>query len=552
MQRRLEAAPWNPRIVSLSPSGPRGRHTVGRGNGRRATNGGSALRRILIVDDDVDVGDSISELLVDEGYEVSVSRDGEQALEQLRRSPADLVIFDLRMPVMDGWEFRTLQRADPILSRIPVIAISADASAKASAIHADRYIRKPFTNDELLLAVERLLLDQERQRLTERVRGAERMALLATMAAGVGHEINNPLTYVLMGVDILAVRLAQLNDEVAEGSAPVLADAASLLKDVRTGAEKIRDVVGMLRSLSRPAAADQGTVDLARAIDTSLAIASHELRHRARVCKVVDAIPPLRGDENRLGQVFVNLLINAAQSIPAGQIESNEVTVRARLEGDRVIVEIRDTGCGINPELHQKIFEPFFTTKDLASGTGLGLPICRNIVHEHGGSIELESAPGQGTLFRVILPYRATPAVGSPVRQAEIAAWSHPIRVLVIDDDALVLDVVKLVLAEEFEVTTALSARDALDRLRRPHSFEVVLCDLMMPEMTGMAFHEALARMDAALAERVVFMTGGAFAPEAQEFLRRVPAPCIDKPFSGAAVREAVRQAARRNQPPLA
>jgi signal transduction histidine kinase len=513
------------------------------GDAQSATADAPATRRILLVDDDPEIRESLSSLLTDEGYEVSTSHDGRQALTLLRSNPADLIILDLRMPVMDGWQFRTLQRADPQLAEIPVLAVSADGSAQAAAIHAEHYLRKPFKADELLLAVERILLGRERRQLSVRLRHAERIALLGTIAASVGHEINNPLTYVLGNLDALRAALTGLPSEAA-----TLLDARSLLADVTAGAERIREVVASLRWLSRPRTDSHRAVDLARVLETSMAIALTEVRHRARLDKRVGPLPLIPGDEARLGQVFVNLLVNAAQAIPAGSIDLNRITVTAEVRGPFVAVEVADTGAGITPELRARVFEPFFTTKDAASGTGLGLAISQNIVQEHGGRIELESTPGRGSLFRVLLPLTA-PALPSPMPDVPAAPAAEPVaplRVLVIDDDDLVLTTIQRMLRGDHLATAVPTAVQALDLLRAGRRFDVVLCDLMMPQMTGMAFHREVEALDPSLAPGIVYMTGGAFAPEAREFLNRIgPAACLEKPFTPEALRSALAAAAR-------
>jgi CheY-like chemotaxis protein len=289
-------------------------------------------------------------------------------------------------------------------------------------------------------------------------------------------------------------------------------------------------------------------VDLARVLETSMAIALTEVRHRARLDKRVGPLPLIPGDEARLGQVFVNLLVNAAQAIPAGSIDLNRITVTAEVRGPFVAVEVADTGAGITPELRARVFEPFFTTKDAASGTGLGLAISQNIVQEHGGRIELESTPGRGSLFRVLLPLTA-PALPSPMPDVPAAPAAEPVaplRVLVIDDDDLVLTTIQRMLRGDHLATAVPTAVQALDLLRAGRRFDVVLCDLMMPQMTGMAFHREVEALDPSLAPGIVYMTGGAFAPEAREFLNRIgPAACLEKPFTPEALRSALVAAAR-------
>jgi signal transduction histidine kinase len=507
--------------------------------------GKDSVKRILIVDDDAATRETLSDALADHGYQVATSGDGRAALDELRSHRADLIILDLMMPVMNGWQFRNAQRADPDLRDIPVIAISADGSEQAAAVHADQYLRKPFREEELLLSVERTLLARERQMLSERLRQAERTALLGTVAAGVGHDINNPLTYIVGNLQVLAVDLpALIADGPRADREALLARAQGLVADIVTGADRIAEVVRSLRWLSRPHEADHRPVDLLRIVESSIAIALNEIRHRARLETELQAVPPIRGDGARLGQVFVNLLVNAAQSIPAGAADANRIRVATSVRGDEVAVEVTDTGSGIRPELHQKIFEPFFTTKDPSTGTGLGLAISRNIVREHGGRIELQTAPGRGTVFRVLLPLAPREPVDPPAPAAlaaEVAPAAGKTRVLVIDDDPLVLKAVARILEAGSAVVSAATALDALCRLQQDRSFDAILCDLMMPELTGMEFHARVEALDPAVARRIVFMTGGAFAPEAREFLLRSRAVCLDKPFVPSGLRAALR-----------
>jgi CheY-like chemotaxis protein len=261
-------------------------------------------------------------------------------------------------------------------------------------------------------------------------------------------------------------------------------------------------------------------------------MAWNEIRHRARLVKAYGPVPPVEGSESRLGQVVLNLLVNAAHAITEGSAEQNEIRVTTSTDAEgRAVLEVRDTGGGIAPGARQRIFDPFFTTKEIGVGTGLGLSICHGIVSAMGGTIAVDSQPGAGSLFRVVLP----PASAAPPASrfaAPAAAPPRRCRILVVDDEPLIAAMLRRTLAPDHEVVAAESGREALHRLVDDRErFDLVLCDLMMPEMTGMEVHAALARSAPDEAERLVFVTGGAFTPRAQAFLAGVPNRCIDKPI---------------------
>jgi CheY-like chemotaxis protein len=287
-----------------------------------------------------------------------------------------------------------------------------------------------------------------------------------------------------------------------------------------------------LTLFSAPELGDSGTACLERVLASATRMASHELRHRARlVCDYAD-LPWVQGSDARLGQVFLNLLINAAHAIPEGRLQEHEVRVVARMrEPGLVMVEVRDTGAGMAPDMVERIFDPFFTTKPHNLGTGLGLAICHRIVQGVGGRIEVESELGRGSVFRVLL--RTGDPVEPPVRPLEPPSRPAPgrARILVVDDDATVLSSTALLLEDDNEVEIMTNARAALRRLQAGERFDVVLCDVMMPDMTGMEFHARLSEVLPELAEQVIFITGGAVTRTARDFLAQVPNARLDKPF---------------------
>jgi signal transduction histidine kinase len=520
--------------------------------GRRPRGPQTARERILLVEDDHSIREALRGILEEEGYAVTTAENGRQALEQLGAGGApDLIVLDLRMPIMDGWEFRTVQKSDPRLARIPVLAVSADGSAKAAAIDAEAYLRKPLSTDALLGAISRILGDVERRQLLGRLEEAERFAALGRLAASVGHEINNPLAYVAMNVEQAMSELDRFFAKDAIGRAgdlpaspsllpSLLTSLPTLLHECRVGLDRIRDVVRDLQRLSRRSEVRRESFSLNDLLDESLAIARNQVEHRAHVRKRYGEVPPVYGDRSALGQVLLNLILNAAQALPEGRAETNQVALTTSLRDGQVCLEVADTGAGIPPQILPHIFDPFYTTKPIGEGTGLGLAVSCRIVADHGGQIDVESELGRGSLFRVLLPVAPAPAA-EPLLVTGDDPDLTPVRarILVIDDLPAFGRTIARALVEH-DVTVVDRAQEAFARLAVDDRFDVILCDVQMPELGARGVHDRLAAEWPQLCARLIYMTGGAFTPESREFLEQTPQTILTKPFSIDELRAAI------------
>jgi len=376
-----------------------------------------------------------------------------------------------------------------------------------------------------------------RKELTARAMEMDRMISVGTLAAGVGHEINTPLAYVITNLDYA---LRELADETTTPAR--VQEIRKALSDAREGAERVREIVRDLRTFSSTQTKETVRFELAPVLVSSIQMAFNEIRHRARLVRDFRSVTMIAGSPSRLGQVFLNLLINAAHAIPEGCADKHTIRVRAATEGKEVRIEVSDTGSGIEPEHLSRLFDPFFTTKSVGHGTGLGLFVCQRIVREHSGRIEVQSTPGVGTTFSVILPVQADDR--QPVRPAQGPVLSAPrrARVLVVDDEPLMARGLARILGREHDVSTLTSAREALKCLMETDSFDVVLCDLMMPEMTGVDLHRELERSKPEIARRVLFFTGGAFTPATHAFVKRMADRCLEKPLDVSEVRRKLAQ----------
>ena len=380
----------------------------------------------------------------------------------------------------------------------------------------------------------------EREQLLDRMQLSDRLASIGILAAGVAHEINNPLGYAVLCVDQAAERVSR----AASGDLAGLDAAGVALHEALDGLSRVRGIVRDLTTFAAPPDPVGALTEVGPVLQAALNIAGNEIRQKARLRVDVAEVQPVRGCPARLGQVVLNLLFNAAQSITEGASEQNEIRVSLRPHGKaRVELVVSDTGCGLTAEARRHMFEPFFTTKPIGRNLGLGLAISHRLVSEMGGELTAESNPGAGTTFRIVLPAADGPSqITPPVEPQAAPPVSRRMRVLVIDDEPLICKAVESLLRPEHDVAVATSAEAAVD-LACEQTFDLILCDLLMPGMTGMDLYDELARRAPSRLQALVFMTGGTSVPRAFEFLRRTGVRCLEKPFGAAELRALVRPA---------
>ncbi|NTV12320.1 MAG: response regulator [Desulfobulbaceae bacterium] len=414
--------------------------------------------KILLVDDEEANLQLLTQWLVVSGYDIAYALNGAEAVRQVGENRPDLIILDIMMPVMDGYEACRILKEDPETEKIPIIIVTAlhdrEARLKGLSVSANDFLSKPVDQAELIIRVRNLLkikafedvirnhnevLEQQVRERTADLESAynnlkssqdqllqqEKMATIGVLMAGIAHEINNPVGFVTSNLGSLkkyGERLAAFisaQDEAikAGGATPVveeqlstlrsklkidhiLKDLPELLEESAEGTERIKKIVLDLKCFSRKDTDQMASADINQCLESSLGIVHNELKYKAAVVCDYGKLSPTFCNAQQLGQVFINLLINAGHAIDT----KGKITVSTRQENGWIFVSISDTGCGIPEEIRQKIFDPFFTTKEVGKGTGLGLAICQDIINKHGGKLELASEIGRGTTFSVSIP----------------------------------------------------------------------------------------------------------------------------------------------------
>jgi signal transduction histidine kinase len=509
-----------------------------------------ATARILIVDDEAANVRLLERLLAREGYPtVRSTTDARAALPLYTEFQPDLILLDLAMPHMDG--FGVLAQITPLIPSgtfVPILVLTADVTVetKRRALEggAKDFLTKPFDHVEVLLRVRNLLetrflhrelarhtesLEQTVRERTQQLLQAEKLATMGELLAGVAHELNNPLTVV--------IGQAHLLYEATAGS-PVGPRA----QKIHAAADRCVRIVRNFLALARRHTPERGEVRLNAVVQDAVELLAYELRTggvEVVLCLAED-LPVLWGDAQRLHQVLVNLIVNADHAMRRTP-EPRRITLTTRVERDRVHLEVADTGPGIPAEIRSRIFEPFFTTKPSGQGTGLGLALCHGIIADHGGTMTVASAPGQGAAFLIDLPV-VSPPVGARPAPAEALPAVAGKTILILDDEPEVA----ATLAEALEaaghrVEVAANGAVALDMLEL-RSYDLILSDTKMPELDGIGFYRALERRFPALRQRLIFVTGDVLDQEKRTFLAETGAPCLAKPFDLGEVRRLVHR----------
>lgn len=372
--------------------------------------------------------------------------------------------------------------------------------------------------------------ESNQERLSQQVALADRLTSLGTLVSGVAHEINNPLSVIVANATFVVEELEKRTSTQKD-----LREVLESMQDVQYAAERVRRIVSDLKFFSQPQTENIKPMKVNDVLEWAIRVTSNQIRHCCTLSKSFKADQFIKGSELKLGQVFVNLIVNATQAMETGN-PNNQMIISTYDANDDVIIEIQDTGCGIGPETIKRIFDPFFTTKPAGIGTGLGLSISRGIINSLGGTIKVESYVGKGTTFKIRLPSSTESRQSAYLGQNNSIAIRRS-KILVVDDEPLLLKLIQRTLFDEHEVVVKESSLEALQYIRSNPDLDMILCDLMMPDMTGAELFDKVCDFQPDLARKFAFMTGGAFTASVNNFLENTTQKCLDKPFTPGSLR---------------
>jgi signal transduction histidine kinase len=511
-------------------------HRAARGSASRGHGEQADPIAVLLVEDNPRDATLCCALLEDargsEPLEITIAATLGDALARLPGA-FELVLLDLHLP--DGKGVPAVRRVLAAVGNRPVVVLTGlqdELCARACLeAGAQDYLDKNDMDPRVLRrAVDFARARARASQLTRRLEHADRLVAIGQIAAGVAHEVRTPVTFVQANTDEIVRRIDELRCILDSDLAPphattsLLDDLSRLLQDNVEGIGRVARIVREFGAFASSTPDALGLVDPAELCRRSLGLVAPQVRHRALLVSHLAAVPPIEGDARRLGQVIVNLVLNATHAITPDPARRNEVRVETSSANGMVCIAVNDTGCGIPAGVLPRLFDPFYSTKPRTEGTGLGLTISLEIVEAMGGWIDVHSTVGEGSRFEVWLPAAKQPA--PTARRPELALVPPHRRVLLIDDEVL------LVLGRHHDVLEARGGEAALELLRKGERVDIVLCDLMMSGMDGVQTLEAVRAEFPALAGRFVVLTGGAVTPRTQEFLDSSELPVVGKPVA--------------------
>lgn len=524
-----------------------------------------ALFRLLLIEDnpaDVEIVRTLLAEVCKPRFSISVAITLEDGLQRAKREHFDVGLLDLGLPDASGLDgLKRFLEERPDLPIVVLTVLDDDEIGEQAVFEGaeDFFAKQRF--DQVLLpralmhAIERARHRANAVALERQLLHANRLASIGQLAAGVAHEVNNPASFIINNVANLERDLSQLDEfhkavrlELGGDGAAIfdvvarrfdldrlLAEARTSVKDSDAGIQRIARIVRELGAFSRIEHDDAEWVDPNDLIAAACRLTQHEIRHNAQLVTTLGTVPLIAGHRGRLCQVLINLLLNAAQSIPQGAPEKNRIEVTSLVEDGCVILRVEDTGAGIAPDVLPRLFEPFFTTKRENEGTGLGLALSLDVIKKHRGRIEVESRPARGSRFDVILP------LDTGLVPSRVDVQPKPVpervprgRILLVEDENMLRRSIELSLSRLHEVVAVEHGKRAIEVLDSDRDFDVVVCDLMMPQGDGQILYEYLEKAAPEILERFVFLTGGAITRRMKSFLERIHGTVLKKPIAPA------------------
>lgn len=461
-------------------------------------------------------------------------------------------------PLANEERFTGIESFDRVKSSIVYPLISGDEIIGVLNINRVS-MDQPFGKGDLERAAtlaSQITLALMNARLISELIKRESQSVIGQLSAGITHEINNPVAYILTNLDFLqekTVELARLGELIGEtnepqelqkfwmkfGAEPQMEEFRIAIADAYEGGTRIRDIVKDMRSFMNSNHESGEISDVNEALKSALRLTRAETKSHIEITTELKRGLHFQGSIGRLSQVFVNLIVNAAHALQTVDRPARRIWVRGYVREGEVRIEVSDNGPGISPENLNRIFEPFFTTKTGKEGTGLGLWLCKEIVKQLGGLIQVESTLGKGTAFCIRLPL-AKERSSNASQEAEMMKTSKGLlenkeppkpRVLFVDDDQAILRAYKRAFHRKYDVTFASGGKEALAILSENANFDLIVSDFLMPDKNGMELYVQTCKEHPLLKERFIFVTGAKNHVEVKKFLERTDQPVMEKPL---------------------